>query len=227
MHATPRDARLPRTRGDGPRRCRRPRGAARGFPAHAGMDPVCSVHWAGQLGLPRTRGDGPVHAETFATSAAASPHTRGWTRIAERREDALSGFPAHAGMDPTVRPVVRRRRWLPRTRGDGPGAIGFEIAGDLASPHTRGWTPDAPLRGADGWGFPAHAGMDRIPRRPLGACKGLPRTRGDGPEQTAAGYTGEVASPHTRGWTPAGGRWRADTRGFPAHAGMDPRYASR
>ena len=52
----------------------------------------------------------------------------------------------------------------------------------------------------------------------------LPRTRGDGPDRNRGNAGGLPASPHTRGWTlpcqPPG----PYPDGFPAHAGMDPRY---
>ena len=70
-------------------------------------------------------------------------------------------------------------------------------------------------------GFPAHAGMD--PRGPRGSPRwtGLPRARGDGPQQFAVSRGHYQASPRTRGWTVVH-TWRLLSRkGFPAHAGMD------
>ena len=112
---------------------------------------------------------------------------------------------------------------LPRTRGDGPEFIVTGVMLGVASPHTRGWTPRR-ARGVDGkCGFPAHAGMDLSVGGALVTVTGLPRTRGDGPSWMPIGRFPPVASPHTRGWTPC--RWTPPTsgRGFPAHAGMDPR----
>ena len=132
--------RLPRTRGDGPRNGNRvtllwkasphTRGWTRdfheafrprnGFPAHAGMDRARQLTPGSLGGLPRTRGDGPSSALFCVSVARASPHTRGWTPKGSSRRSATSGFPAHAGMDPRTRRRSRCRRWLPRTRGDGP-----------------------------------------------------------------------------------------------------------
>ena len=177
---------LPRTRGDGPDNtntvkreqwasphtrgwtCTRS-GAQRhsgGFPAHAGMDPDERHRERENLRLPRTRGDGPGASLRARSLFMASPHTRGWTRIATTIRCAPSGFPAHAGMDP--RPPVGRTfpAWLPRTRGDGPSRISRSRAATAASPHTRGWTRAAPRRRARRWGFPAHAGMDRTTSKP-------------------------------------------------------------
>ena len=121
-----------------------------------------------------------------------------------------------------------------------------------ASPHTRGWTPDqAPdrrTRQGTG-GLPRTRGDGPEPRQSSGGRSGwrLPRTRGDGPVCgiAVARSRPSVASPHTRGWTPAHTllaevdprglpRTRGDGPGsevdcsapdpwgFPAHAGMDP-----
>ena len=52
-----------------------------------------------------------------------------------------------------------------------------------ASPHTRGWTYVSPGDIAGQRGFPAHAGMDPSAPHVAQPRRGLPRTRGDGPEQ--------------------------------------------
>ena len=218
---------LPRTRGDGPilplsvidcgmasphtrgwtpsipHRC----SSTRGFPAHAGMDPVvCCAQLLGS-GLPRTRGDGPLLYEQPRGIQVASPHTRGWTRGGRDPGGSDGGFPAHAGMDRGEYADRQRPRGLPRTRGDGPWQHCARMAWCGASPHTRGWTPRRRDRLGRGCGFPAHAGMDPS-RAP--ACPGsrrLPRTRGDGPCRKSPPVPCWKASPHTRGWTPtAGGR---------------------
>ena len=154
---------FPRPRGDGP--CdagsapRRPR-----FPRPRGDGPAASKNPDGRgQGFPRPRGDGPLWP-------IRSPRDG---RSADR-----SGFPAHAGMDPSCRCTHERsephangppRDWrFPRPRGDGPqcglarltAADGFPAhAGmDLA---VGCWTAGR-RRSA---GFPAHAGMDPITGR--------------------------------------------------------------
>ena len=131
---------LPRTRGDGPGRGVRAgerqrasphtRGWTRlrlrrssvvkGFPAHAGMDPSASVRMRVARWLPRTRGDGPQVGVERRPVGVASPHTRGWTPSAQAGERPCPGFPAHAGMDPSISWSGRTAPRLPRTRGDGP-----------------------------------------------------------------------------------------------------------
>ena len=152
----------------------------------------------------------------------ASPHTRGWTRSYHAGTGADHGFPAHAGMDPPSPRSMRRRAWLPRTRGDGPYRYDPEHSALKASPHTRGWTPHRCGRPRIARGFPAHAGMDRRQGRPDTRPPRLPRTRGDGPPRPHDAAWLVPASPHTRGWTRGGGPGVSAERGFPAHAGMDP-----
>ena len=56
-----------------------------------------------------------------------------------------------------------------------------------------------------------------------GSPRWFPRTRGDGPDAKCPGGSGEMVSPHTRGWTLVLRDGVRRQRGFPAHAGMDPR----
>ena len=175
-----RSLRLPRTRGDGPLRGRAfgrskrasphtrgwtrvvaiGRRASSGFPAHAGMDPRPGSRATPCRRLPRTRGDGPGRCSGSTRRIPASPHTRGWTPCRPVSTNRCTGFPAHAGMDPEESRAHRGSNRLPRTRGDGPK---FEDSGStsyVASPHTRGWTPQATPADSHRQGFPAHAGMD-------------------------------------------------------------------
>ena len=51
----------------------------RGFPAHAGMDPL-PWQWTFSMdGFPRPRGDGPIYAHGNPAGSGVSPPTRGWT----------------------------------------------------------------------------------------------------------------------------------------------------
>ena len=234
--------RLPRTRGDGPvarlghgarteasphtrgwTRSSSSRATAQpGFPAHAGMDRRTPSGPARRWRLPRTRGDGPWSGVGSPCLYRASPHTRGWTRWQLRVVAEEVGFPAHAGMDRSRTRSAACTMRLPRTRGDGPDHVKPSSSRIGASPHTRGWTRRDLLLGVRPRGFPAHAGMDPTRRTARATWPRLPRTRGDGPGVFLLVLADAEASPHTRGWTPSLPRARRGTRGFPAHAGMDP-----
>ena len=134
------EPRVPRTRGDGPaapsegaksvvgsphtrgwtHRDHRLMRWRRGFPAHAGMDPTSAPANACRARVPRTRGDGPSVTQVVYRQSPGSPHTRGWTRSETGSEIPVSGFPAHAGMDPGIRGMLKGIDGVPRTRGDGP-----------------------------------------------------------------------------------------------------------
>ena len=233
---------LPRTRGDGPRvgvtdaelppASPHTRGwtqqpgwnprSVKGFPAHAGMDPWVALEVPTASRLPRTRGDGPADEAVAIATAAASPHTRGWTGMTIPADARERGFPAHAGMDPDGGQPDAACWRLPRTRGDGPGTPIQPRLSSVASPHTRGWPRACRGHRPHGPGFPAHAGMDPQQIDAASVSIRLPRTRGDGPETPADTIKAALASPHTRGWTVVAGLHERRERGFPAHAGMDP-----
>ena len=82
---------------------------AAGFPAHAGMDPRIRLYGAFLQGFPRPRGDGPSVSGPYQASSMVSPPTRGWTLGRTRLLSHHEGFPAHAGMDPSRKPISWRR----------------------------------------------------------------------------------------------------------------------
>ena len=233
---------LPRTRGDRPaqiaaiKQQSKPSPRTRGstfvrllarrpipaFPAHAGIDPRARCLISAPRCLPRTRGDRPWDHMVIGATLAPSPHTRGSTRRRGARGGGGLAFPAHAGIDQHRHRDHRAVLRLPRTRGDRPVAARIRPPSAEPSPHTRGSThgdvPAQPARAA----FPAHAGIDpalspTAPRRTR-----LPRTRGDRPRFDHGSRTRLQPSPHTRGSTPAIGRFAGRSVAFPAHAGIDP-----
>ena len=136
--------RFPRPRGDGPE-CNATRASAkevspptrgwtardparrrpaRGFPAHAGMDPPPSCAPAQRRRFPRPRGDGPDQPREYPDARPVSPPTRGWIRQTASGSASGSGFPAHAGMDPRAAERFQSRPRFPRPRGDGPPSLG-------------------------------------------------------------------------------------------------------
>ena len=151
-----------------------------------------------------------------------SPHARGWTAGNRVLWFVEPGFPARAGMDPERPPAASTSRWIPRTRGDGPGFVGRRCARPSDSPHARGWTRPPRPRTTSGAGFPARAGMD--PGRTISQPDSprIPRTRGDGPSSRASSTVMTPDSPHARGWTLVFHGPQTLRVGFPARAGMDP-----
>ena len=81
------------------------------------------------------------YTEWRNSETSATPHTRGST--SPNQPDMLShnGYPAHAGIDPSVLRAGRTTRRLPRTRGDRPVKAVGGSGGETATPHTRGSTP--------------------------------------------------------------------------------------
>ncbi len=98
--------------------------AASGSPAHAGMDRQRDTAGPSGWGLPRARGDGPQVFDLALSQLTAPPRTRGWTGSPPFQNDAFPGSPAHAGMDRWPTLPTWPSSWLPRARGDGPGAHG-------------------------------------------------------------------------------------------------------
>ena len=212
---------LPRARGDGPPASEISRSVTRasprsrgwtwrathspqpgcGFPALAGMDPAPGVQGLPRAGLPRARGDGPPNRRSSSEAGAASPRSRGWTRVAARAVPASEGFPALAGMDPASTCGRQTSARLPRARGDGPCPLTREDSKMRASPRSRGWTRAGGEDMTYTIGFPALAGMDLDMCETLSFGRRLPRARGDGPSPRAPPPDRRAASPRSRGWT--------------------------
>ena len=151
----------------------------------------------------------------------ASPRTRGSTRGERLCVRSASGFPAHAGIDPCHWTSGKRRRWLPRARGDRPLCFNMGLSRLEASPRTRGSTWVVLGRRRRFEGFPAHAGIDPPAPGARRRTPGLPRARGDRPATRHVLRAVGEASPRTRGSTAVGILLLCPSRGFPAHAGID------
>ena len=176
-------------------------GGDQGFPAHAGIDPSASFPRAAFSRFPRTRGDRPYVSIDDIDGLVVSPHTRGSTVFRLEEPFAVSGFPAHAGIDRSCANASSLRKRFPRTRGDRPELRHLPRKVLQVSPHTRGSTRRKP-RGARGLqGFPAHAGIDPSPRRVSTVSCRFPRTRGDRPDRPVSDSALDLVSPHTRGST--------------------------
>ncbi len=120
------------------------------------------------------------------------------------------------------------RIWLPRSRGDRPGAHAPMPAHLWAAPLTRGSTCEHAGRAADHPGCPAHAGIDPCAMLTGVSRLGLPRSRGDRPPPPHGERIGVLAAPLTRGSTRRAAGEHDGPSGCPAHAGIDPRpFSSR
>ncbi len=132
------------------------------------------------------------------------------------------GCPAHAGIDPMLKPP-RLPAWrLPRARGDRPCIGPIAPASLTAAPRTRGSTrcPRGSL-GSRG-DYPAHAGIDLSIWKKCSNLGGLPRARGDRPPLVQLQRLSIQTTPRTRGSTFHYFRYRIGTTDYPAHAGIDP-----
>ncbi len=237
--------RFPRTRGDGPephvtrpdpprfpphsRGWTRHRAAGlhpgRVSPALAGMDRTTARSKPPPGRFPRTRGDGPGRRAVRGSAARFPPHSRGWTRKAPQpgRTDPVS--PALAGMDPTVAITGGKTACFPRTRGDGPNALGNLDSIRSFPPHSRGWTREAHPPASHDHVSPALAGMDRPTSSRRRTAASFPRTRGDGPPTEEHPSCRQSFPPHSRGWTVGRAARRRCPEVSPALAGMDPSSA--
>ena len=70
-------------------------------------------------------------------------------------------------------------------------------------------------------GYPAYAGIDPFKGRYKRHDGGLPRIRGDRPQQHSFDHLPFLATPHTRGSTPACVGVVGSVAGYPAYAGID------
>ncbi len=136
--------------------------SASGYPAHAGIDLKGIAPSTHGKRLPRTRGDRPSQARLRASAATATPHTRGSTSPCDCKAIDNKGYPAHAGIDLATNGNNVKLYRLPRTRGDRPGIRETSTPPYEATPHTRGSTSHFSLENVKEFGYPAHAGIDRI-----------------------------------------------------------------
>ncbi len=123
--------------------------------------------------------------------------------------------PARRGRGPA-------RRAAPRTRGDGPSALGAKVEDLGCSPHPRGWSlrRGHPFRGRRL--LPAPAGMVPFRYISIAPCQPAPRTRGDGPSRRPANTAAPSCSPHPRGWSLEEAGEHGGAVLLPAPAGMVP-----
>ncbi len=133
----------------------------------------------------------------------------------------IMGYPAYAGIDPTILATIATNYRLPRIRGDRPQSKVFKSLTQSATPHTRGSTLDPERVVLAEEGYPAYAGIDRSLLRRVIRHRWLPRIRGDRPAMVSLVQRHQMATPHTRGSTLTTSGLAGSVRGYPAYAGID------
>ena len=200
-------ARLPHTRGDGPRarfpgrRLRRtsphpwgwpapfrpPPPRFLDFPTPVGMARPLKTHCLPVAGLPHTRGDGPRLFGLRRRAFWTSPHPWGWPEAALSGEAKPEDFPTPVGMARAASSVSMSILGLPHTRGDGPAVKNALLASCGTSPHPWGWPGLHPGHAGARQDFPTPVGMARPRARAASRPCRLPHTRGDGPRARSSG----------------------------------------
>ena len=198
-------SRVPRLRGDGPAGVRLgvKQGDGMCSPPTRGWTVSFRVSAWSLLVFPAYAGRTACTPSRCPAPAGVPSPTRGWTGLAEGRDDPLDGvqrlrgdgpesqrcslnlssvFPAYAGMDrhPHSSSAACMED-VPRLRGDGPFHSPWCFLCDACSPPTRGWTELQMLTWSGTIVFPAYAGMDRALAGVESCLRRVPRLRGDGP----------------------------------------------
>ena len=193
-----------------------------GYPACAGIDPAAARHGTPAPRLPRMRGDRPHSWCSRRRTSRATPHARGSTLPEHVDVGVRSGYPACAGIDPTVIGRSCRDMRLPRMRGDRPFHPNCRHVVAAATPHARGSTRPSAPSALPMRGYPACAGIDPIPVGYRLLPSRLPRMRGDRPRVSTRCWSSRRATPHARGSTIKAPLQALSSSGYPACAGIDP-----
>ena len=192
------------------------------FPAYAGVFPslTCTARCA--FCLPRIRGGVSLRHVGEVREVRSSPHTRGCFYMRSTLTEAISVFPAYAGVFPwTARPACLMR-CLPRIRGGVSHCRTAEQILTQSSPHTRGCFSFARSRTASSAVFPAYAGVFLSLSIFKISKGGLPRIRGGVSCCRILLWRCSRSSPHTRGCFQPACRHHCNLPVFPAYAGVFP-----
>ncbi len=168
------------------------------------------------------RGDRPRRRVARRSELPAAPHARGSTRHGDYHARGSPGCPACAGIDPMTTRSARRRKRLPRMRGDRPCEAVRIMCSLRAAPHARGSTRAGAGVDPGHDGCPACAGIDPYLTADATDAARLPRMRGDRPADNRISEGVRRAAPHARGSTRHDGNRRRVGEGCPACAGIDP-----
>lgn len=130
-----------------------------------------------------------------------SPRMRGCSASTAFGREAVSVFPAYAGMFRSLPRWSSGGHCFPRIRGDVPQAGGVKWVRIKFSPHTRGSSASGCHVSPFDLVFPAYAGKFLYPAGGQDPHLVFSRMRGDVPRLALARWTPEVFSPHTRGYS--------------------------
>ena len=190
------------------------------FPACAGMFPH---RWSSPsliTRFPRVRGDVPVVWCIGRAKPSFSPRARGCSAVPCPMLQALSVFPACAGMFPIGLRSIQARHRFPRVRGDVPRTAWEAASTAWFSPRARGCSQRLSHLHQGRNVFPACAGMFLSVPDHRFLCYCFPRVRGDVPLWFTA-QTGMAAfSPRARGCSRDALIRELAASVFPACAGM-------
>ena len=147
------------------------------------------------------RGDRPELLSHISCTMMFTPHARGSTLLSQRAPSLKAVYPACAGID-LVKSCSRMvSPSLPRMRGDRPLSSTCDIDDPKFTPHARGSTGVKRVIFGVERVYPACAGIDLDSYPSSHLPFGLPRMRGDRPEDGSLSRDGMEFTPHARGST--------------------------
>jgi len=167
------------------------------------------------------RGDRPFEYYNCCWELGFTPHARGSTQWSQHQPEVWAVYPACAGIDRGGITVLWILLRLPRMRGDRPDVARRLYKEGRFTPHARGSTPTVAMYSSTFFVYPACAGIDPFFFRYLRVCRGLPRMRGDRPDEFFPWKEGYSFTPHARGSTVDDRRGHGPGGVYPACAGID------
>ncbi len=167
------------------------------------------------------RGDRPYSTLSGRDFTMFTPHARGSTVPIIQANLKTVVYPACAGIDHSRHTQHCPSLCLPRMRGDRPDLVGGCLVNCEFTPHARGstqWSQHQP----EVWAvYPACAGIDHSWAFCSSSAKGLPRMRGDRPQNGADSFNVIMFTPHARGSTVVHFTIILKYAVYPACAGID------
>ena len=168
------------------------------------------------------RGDRPLPLLFRVPGRWFTPHARGstWNQTKPHKRERV--YPACAGIDPTLSPIISDTVGLPRMRGDRPVMSGRRWKLLTFTTHARGSTTANQAVKEMKQVYPACAGIDHQWNRTEYLQISLPRMRGDRPLHDFLASRALEFTPHARGSTDHLHWLLLDDTVYPACAGIDP-----